>query len=299
MENTKKQYTAKTKEERQLELKDTLTQLEAGVKEVFTSEHYQKYLTFFARCHNYSYNNLILILSQMPTASLCNSYQTWKSLKMPVKKGSKGIKILVPIPYKQEVLSDCQNTDGSTKQEKIVIDRLTFRLGTVFDVSQVDGELPTLAKNLKGNSKKIARAIKQWQKASPIPIAYDTDLESKSANGYYHITENRIALKETDNLQVFKTLCHEYAHYLMHSQERNKYSRNEREVQAESVAYICCTTLGLDVSTYSFNYIASYSSNKDTKELRASLHLIETTSREILKFIEEHTCMEAVNTLAV
>lgn len=307
MTNTKKQYQSKTKEERKAELQNTLEQLEAGVKAVFTSEHYQNYLTFFAKCHDYSFNNVALILAQMPTATLCNSFQTWKSMKMPVKKGEKGIKILVPIPYRQEKLIDCKdsqgqailNNDGSVKQETAYIDRISFRVGHVFDVSQVDGELPKLTESLKGNPPQLAKAVKQWIKTSPIPIAYDNTLDNTETYGYYHITEKRIALKKNDNLQVFKTLCHEYAHYLMHGADRAKYTRNEREVQAESVAYICCAALGLDVSSYSFNYIASYSNNREVTELRNSLKLIEQTSKTILKFITDNTCLTEQEPVAV
>ena len=42
--------------------------LEQGVKDVFTSDKYTEYLKFMGKFHNYSFNNCVLIMMQMPTA---------------------------------------------------------------------------------------------------------------------------------------------------------------------------------------------------------------------------------------
>lgn len=57
------------------------------------------------------------------------------------------------------------------------------------------------------------------------------------------------------------------------------------EVQAESVAYTVCYALGIDTSSYSFEYIAGWSYNKDVKELMNSLEIIRKTSKYILEKI--------------
>ena len=142
--NTAGTKTPKSREELQQEINQTLARLQQGVQDVFTSDNYKNYLQFFAKMHNYSFNNTILILSQLPTASLCASFQTWKSLKCPVKRGEKGIKILIPIPYKTEMLVVCKdqqgnsivNADGTPQKQKVYVERTAFRLGNVFDVSQ-------------------------------------------------------------------------------------------------------------------------------------------------------------------
>lgn len=67
---------SKSREQIQEEINLTLERLQQGVKDVFTSDNYKNYLQFFARIHNYSFNNTILILSQLPTASLCALFQT-------------------------------------------------------------------------------------------------------------------------------------------------------------------------------------------------------------------------------
>lgn len=308
MSTNRKQYAKKTQEELKLELDETLSRLEQGVRNVFTSDKYLEYLRFFAKMHNYSFNNTILILSQLPTASLCASYQTWKSLKCPVKKGQKGLSILVPIPYKQERLVSCTdgnghvlyNADGSEKTEKVYIDRLFFRIGKVFDISQCDGELPTLSNELTGSQDCFAQALTELMQNSDIPIAYDNSLSGSSTNGYYHIEEHRIALRcGMSTNQCMKTLIHEKAHSLLHGKDGNHYTRNEAEVQAESIAFVVSEILGLDTSSYSFGYIASWSSGKELKELQQSLSVIEKTSKEILTWITNNSSLSIATPLAV
>lgn len=297
MSTTKKQYATKIPEQKKIELNATLERLEQGVRNVFTSDKYLEYLRFFAKMHNYSFNNTILILSQLPTASMCASYQTWKSLKCPVKRGQKGLQILVPVPYKQEKLISCKdkngqpvrNADGTEQKETLYIDRVSFHIGKVFDISQTDGELPNLSTELTGSQEGFAQALGELMKHSDIPIAYDNDLFGSTTNGYYHLEENRIALRPAISInQCMKTLIHEKAHSLLHRKDGSHYTRNEAEVQAESIAFVVSEIIGLDTSDYSFGYVASWSSGKELKELQQSLSLIEKTSREILTWITDN-----------
>lgn len=102
-------YIKKSNEEKKKEMDQVLENLQNGVKEVFTSENYLNYLKFFSQFHNYSFNNVIMILMQYPIASRVASFKTWNKLGLKVKKGSKGIKVLVPIPYsytKEEAVTD-------------------------------------------------------------------------------------------------------------------------------------------------------------------------------------------------
>lgn len=296
----------KSREDLQHEINQTLARLQTGVKDVFTSENYRHYLKFFAKMHNYSFNNTILILSQLPSASYCASYQTWKSLQCPVRKGEKGLKVLVPIPYKQETLVDCKdknghiirNNDGTAKKEKIYVDRISFKLGNVFDISQVDGDVPSLTTELKGTNRGFAKALKELMQNSDIPIAYDNDLIGTDTNGYYHVTENRIALRSGMSInQCMKTLIHEKAHSILHNGNGAKYTRNEAEVQAESIAFVVSEILGLQTDSYSFGYIAGWSRDKELRELQHSINIIDKTSRKILKWIEENSSLSIPATL--
>lgn len=304
VKGTSKKYSKKSKEERKKEMDQVLEKLENGVKEVFTSENYINYLRFFSQFHNYSFNNVIMILMQYPTASKVASFRTWNKLGLKVKKGSKGIKVLVPIPYsytKEEVVTDEFNNvrydkDGNKVVEETEVNGLTFRLGNVFDISQVEGEIPSLTNELKDNPKQLEEAIESLIRTSDVPINYDYTLNSNTAYGYYSLTEKAIYLRaDLNSMHMFKTLVHEKAHSMLHNKNQNKYTREEAEVQAESTAFVVCNCLGFDTSEYSFGYIASWSKNKELKELKASLKVIADTSNEILKWIEESTGLKAVS----
>lgn len=289
----KDKFKKKTNEERKVELTTALQKLEDCVVDMFTSDRYKEYLRFFSQMHNYSFNNTILILSQYPQASRVASFQTWKSLHISVKKGEKAIKVLVPIPYHKEIVN--VNADNPEDKEIVKIDKLYFKLGNVFDIGQTDGELPSLLNELSDNPEELTKAIPILMRCNSIPTEFEESLRGDSANGYYHVVDNRIAIKpDMPSSQTFKTLIHEKAHSILHTKDI-KYSRNEAEVQAESIAYIVSNALGLDTSEYSFGYIAGWSKNKDIAELRQSLFLIEQTSKSILKWITDNTELQLVS----
>lgn len=274
----------KTKEQKSVEMKNILETLEKGVRDVFDSERYKKYLEFFGKFHNYSFNNTILILMQCPNAKRCASYATWTKLKMPVKKGERGIRILVPIPYKYEKKINLNDEDTE------IITGIRYRVGHVYDISQVEGAVPEIAEEIKHNPKYLKPIIESLLVSSKVSVFYDISLRKGDANGYYNPCTDSIALREgMSTLQTFKTLLHETAHSILHKTDSEKYTREEAEVQAESVAFVVCTAFELDTSGYSFGYIANWSTGKELAELKNSISLIEKTSREIINWITSAT----------
>lgn len=272
-------YMTKSKEDKQQEMNTIIRTLEDGVIEVFDSKKYKRYLEFCGKFHHYSFNNIILILMQYPNAQMCASYTTWKKLKMQVRKGERGIKILCPIPY---YYKKKENTDES--EEEKVISAVGFKIGHVFDISQVDGEVPMLAEELTANPDNLNDLIDKVIASSPVPVIYDNKITKNDGNGYYDMKTKTIALRAgMGSLQTFKTLIHEIAHSIMHNE---KYPDRKAEVEAESVAFVVCSALGLDTSDYSFEYIAAWSSSREIGELRGSLSGIENTSKKILKFLK-------------
>jgi antirestriction protein ArdC len=232
----KNKFNLKTKEEKQEEINSIFKSLEDGVRDVFDSEKYKRYLEFCGKFHHYSFNNVILILMQCPHAHRCASYTTWKSLNMHVRKGEKGIKILCPVPYSyiKKDSSDEEDENGSTY---LLVSGIRFKIGHVFDISQVDGEMPTFANELMDNSEHIHHLIEKLIDSSPISIIYDYSLTKEQGNGYYDLDTNTIALRAgMGSHQTFKTLIHEIAHSILHND--NKCSNREAEVQAESTAYV-------------------------------------------------------------
>lgn len=287
-------------------VKEITAQLEAGVKDLFNSERYQDYLKAMSKFHDYSLNNTLLIVMQKPDASLVAGFNKWRDeFERHVKRGEKGIKILAPAPYKIKKEQEKLDPDGKpiigedgkpvTEQKEITIP--AFKVVSVFDVSQTDGkEIPDIAvDSLTGSVEQYEDFFKALEQTSPVPVGFER-IES-GAHGYYHNAEKRIALNEGESeLQTVKTLIHEIAHAKLHDidlnappeQQQERPSRRTREVEAESIAYTVCQHFGLDTSDYSFGYVAGWSSDKDIKELKASLETIRATASELITEIDGH-----------
>ena len=286
-------------------VKEITAQLEAGVKDLFNSERYQDYLKAMSKFHDYSLNNTLLIVMQKPDASLVAGFNKWRDeFERHVKRGEKGIKILAPAPYKIKKEQEKLDPDGKpiigedgkpvTEQKEITIP--AFKVVSVFDVSQTDGkEIPDIAvDSLTGSVEQYEDFFKALEQTSPVPVGFER-IES-GAHGYYHNAEKRIALNEGESeLQTVKTLIHEIAHAKQHDidlnappEQQERPSRRTREVEAESIAYTVCQHFGLDTSDYSFGYVAGWSSDKDIKELKASLETIRATASELITEIDGH-----------
>ena len=260
------------------DIKEITKKLEDGVKAVFSSDRYKQYLDFTAKFYDYSVNNCILIMMQKPEASLVAGYRTWQTkFGRFVKKGEKAIQIIAPVPHKVK-----KEIDGEEKE----ILWTSFRAVPVFDVSQTDGdELPKgVCTVLNADVENFDSLISKLEKVSPFAVSYEQ--VKGTASGYCSFAEQKVVVKQgMSQLQTVKTLVHEISHAILHSKDGEAYKtdRNTREVQAESVAYTVCQMLGLDTSDYSFGYVAGWSSNKEVKELNASLETIRKTANEIVE----------------
>ena len=285
-------------------MKEITDRLETGIQELFESERYKAYLTSMAKFHSYSFNNTLLIAMQ--GGQLVAGYNKWRDdFHRNVKKGEKAIKILAPAPFKakKEVQKlDAQGRpvmgkDGKPVTEVQEIQVPAFKIVSVFDVSQTEGEpLPSIGvEELTGGVERYGEFFKALEQTSPVPIGFE-DIPGGS-HGYYHLTEKRIAIQEgMSELQTLKTAIHEIAHSKLHAidpeapaiEQADRPDSRTREVQAESVAYAVCQHYGLDTSDYSFGYVAGWSSGKDLKELKASLETIRATAHELITTIDGH-----------
>src|SRR5437879_4829670 len=83
----------------------------------------------------------------------------------------------------------------------------------------------------------------------------------------------------------FAVLVHEVAHELLHRGDRQKETTHTvRETEAEAVAFVVCSGVGLDTNTSSSDYIQLHAGDKAT--LAESLAFIQQTSSVILQAIE-------------
>jgi len=296
------------KKARDEKVEEITKKLEQGIQELFESEKYERYLKVMSKLHNYSFNNSLLIAMQKPDATMVAGFTSWKkNFHRTVKKGEKGIRILAPSPYK--VNKEVDKIDPVTKQpmlgrngepikEHVQLTIPAYKITTVFDVSQTEGEkIPEIATALKDEVNDFEKMFQIIEKVSPVPIVLDQI--NSAANGYYDLEKKVIVIKkDMSEAQTLKTAVHEISHAKLHDRDSGieaKADRKTKEVEAESIAYTVCSHLGLDTSSYSFGYIAGWSSDKELGELKKSMNVIQHTASELITDIDkEFLCSQEI-----
>ena len=342
-------------------LQEITAGIEQGIKELFESEKYMRYLSVMSKFHRYSVNNTMLIYMQRPDATLVAGFNKWKNqFERHVKKGEHGITIIAPTPYKKKIeemkrdpdtQSPILDADGKAVMEEKEIEIPMFRPVKVFDVSQTDGKpLPELASSLSGTVPHYEAFLEAVRRSAPVPIEFEPMAENM--DGYFSSEQQRIALREgMSEVQTISAAVHETAHSKLHDPKKyeaeptwkivmvseggtkhdfrqdfateaeaeqaaaeegwryvdeNQFewrleveedltavkqaakNRNTEEVEAESISYAVCQYFGIQTGENSFGYIASWSKDKELKELRASLETINKTSCELINDIERN-----------
>ena len=342
-------------------LQEITAGIEQGIKELFESEKYMRYLSVMSKFHRYSVNNTMLIYMQRPDATLVAGFNKWKNqFERHVKKGEHGITIIAPTPYKKKIEemkrdpdthAPILDADGKAVMEEKEIEIPMFRPVKVFDVSQTDGKpLPELASSLSGTVPHYEAFMEALRRSAPVPIEFEPMAENM--DGYFSSDQQRIAIREgMSEVQTVSAAVHETAHSKLHDPKKyeaeptwkivmvseggtkhdfrldfateaeaeqaaaeegwryvdeNQFewrleveedltavkqaakNRNTEEVEAESISYAVCQYFGIQTGENSFGYIASWSKDKELKELRASLETINKTSCELINDIERN-----------
>ena len=342
-------------------LQEITAGIEQGIKELFESEKYMRYLSVMSKFHRYSVNNTMLIYMQRPDATLVAGFNKWKNqFERHVKKGEHGITIIAPTPYKKKIEemkrdpdthAPILDADGKAVMEEKEIEIPMFRPVKVFDVSQTDGKpLPELASSLSGTVPHYEAFMEALRRSVPVPIEFEPMAENM--DGYFSSDQQRIAIREgMSEVQTVSAAVHETAHSKLHDPKKyeaeptwkivmvseggtkhdfrldfateaeaehaaaeegwryvdeNRFewrleveedltavkqaakNRNTEEVEAESISYAVCQYFGIQTGENSFGYIASWSKDKELKELRASLETINKTSCELINDIERN-----------
>ena len=263
------------------DVKEITNKLEQGVMDVYTSDNYKNYLSFMGKFYNYSAGNCILIWVQKPDASLVAGYKTWQNkFKRQVRKGEKSIYIIAPCPRKY--MKEVKDKDGNMVEKEVQY--IAYKAVPVFDISQTDGdEVPTLVKVLDGEVVEYDELIGKLIDIAPVPVTFE-EIHG-SANGYFSPAESRIVVKNgMSQMQTVKTLVHEIGHAMLHAKdgEEKDASRDDKEIQAESIAFTVCSAMGIDTSEYSFGYIAGWSKGRKANQLQENMEVIRKTAAGII-----------------
>ena len=211
-------------------LREITDGIEQGIKELFESEKYMRYLSVMSRFHRYSVNNTMLIYMQKPDATLVAGYNKWKDqFERHVKKGEHGITIIAPTPYKKKIeeqkldpdtKAPILDKDGKIVTEEKEIEIPMFRPVKVFDVSQTDGKpLPELASSLSGNVPNYEAFMEALRRSAPVPITFEA--MAADTDGYFSTDHQKIAIRQgMSEVQTVSATVHEIAHSKLHDPKK-------------------------------------------------------------------------------
>ena len=224
-------------------LREITDGIEQGIKELFESEKYMRYLSVMSRFHRYSVNNTMLIYMQKPDATLVAGYNKWKDqFERHVKKGEHGITIIAPTPYKKKIeeqkldpdtKAPILDKDGKIVTEEKEIEIPMFRPVKVFDVSQTDGKpLPELASSLSGNVPNYEAFMEALRRSAPVSITFEA--MAADTDGYFSADHQKIAIRQgMSEVQTVSATVHEIAHSKLHNQKKIQIANDEQYQEIE------------------------------------------------------------------
>lgn len=303
-------------------IKEIQTELENGIRNVYESARWMEWLQFNSKFHDYSAKNRFLIYMQNPNATHVASMKKWNELGRYVIKGqgALGLKVWAPTVFKQthpEVKRDkmgyvVYDENGKPVYEEITVKKEGYIPVSVYDVSQTEGEpLPTLIDELDGVNINRDIILKALEKTSGIQFEFE-DIPGET-KGYFEespLSESgigRIVIKKgMSDEQTIKTAIHETTHAVLHNSGRQdawEKTKRLKEVEAESVAYIVSRNIGIDTSSYTFGYLAAWSSDKSLPELTQSMDVIiqmaDKICRNMMLYVRGLNLEKCVNQEAV
>lgn len=230
-----------------------------------------RYLATMAKFHDYSYGNVFMIQAQRPDATQVAGYQTWRKLGRQVRKGEKGIVIFAPMRFRPQADEDEPDADPI----------LRFRQVHVFDISQTEGDPLPEPSRVQGEPQAYLPYLRMAVRGFDIALAYEVlphGTHGLSMGGRIVIGSHLSPAEE------FATLVHELAHERLHRKPDRPECQTVRETEAEAVAFVVSTAIGLDAINASTDYIRLY--RGDAKTLCVSLARVQSTASDILAAME-------------
>ncbi len=266
--------------------KELFNKLIDGVTNIIKSGEFKKFLKFSKNFHNYSFNNMVLIFSQMPEATQVAGFKKWESMGRRLKKGAKGIQIIYPIKRKQTLKLQNQESiiENEEQKEEKTVEYMSYAYTYVYDISQTFGQKMPL-EDSRINSNNMVEFLNFLKSFSPYPVIEDNLYGG--TQGYWSPKHKYIVLKKELSIDdKVSVLLHELTHAL-YDDFNYKEDRNLSETFVESVAFITADYFNLDTSKCSFNYITGWA-NGDVKVILELGDKIQKTANQFIKQIEEY-----------
>ncbi len=255
---------------------------------------------YYYAFHNYSVGNQLLAVMQLvergvPVGPIA-SFNAWKQKGRSVMKGQKAIALWMPITLSGK--SKAKDEEGEPSQPGMPR-RIFVMRNNWFAMSQTQ-PVPTSLED--GGAGEVSDPVEpnepeepqlQWSQSlalSNLGVTLEP-FEKVNGNmqGYAYSSERRVAISPIAAFPA-KTLFHELAHCELHGDVTDGFvcgdelSRAIKEVEAESVAYICCASLQLPGLEYSRGYIQHWLAGAGSRDvLKKSAGRIFSAADRILK----------------
>ena len=254
--------------------------LQAAAEQLLSSEGWRRWVR--ARANNglarYSLSNQLLVALQSDgRATFVAGFKQWLQLGYCVKRGSRAIRIMAPMPVKAR---DCQS--GEEDGETITL----FKSVPVFFQEQVEplaGVEPTPLEPPSGpltgdsHAHLLPRLV-----AFCASLGYSVSFQAIDgpAGGWCDRKAKRIVVDSgvAPNAQL-RTLVHETAHAL--GVDYRQYSRAQSEVLADTICFVACSSVGLAVDGESVAYVAGWGEDGALEAVTEFAATIDALARRI------------------
>lgn len=299
--------TTSAAEERLREVHERLTR---AVESLVTSDDWRAALEFAARFRTRSFNNTLLIRAQHaaahergevpePLPTFVAGFNQWQQLGRHVLKGRHGYAILAPVTamFASSTPADALSWRRLRRGEvpragEVSRSRLVgVRPAYVWDVSQTSGPpipqqpLPTL---LAGEAPAGLwdGIVAQIESADFTVVSVPNASHIHGANGMTDFDGRTVSVREDmDAAARVKTAVHELGHVRMHGPDQEAHAhRGIGEVEAESVALMIGAAHGMDTSTYTVPYVASWAAAVGS---RSALEIVQETGERVRRVAGE------------
>jgi antirestriction protein ArdC len=257
------------------DIEGAIDRLAAMTDQALFSDEMSDYLSFLGTFHNYSINNVFLIMLQNSGASLVKGYKAWQEVGRQVRKGEKAIKILAPCTYKACDLKPSHPAYDAGSKRRVLVG---FRVASVFDVDQTDGDdLPSVEWRSLGQSESLRESLIAFAAAEGIDLTFD-DVADQYGGAQGMSKGGSIVI---DHEAGVKTIVHELAHEML--DHHGKGGGAVIECEAESVAFVVSDHFGVS-DLASPNYVALHGADSDV--IKKSADRIRKCASQIIKFVE-------------
>jgi hypothetical protein len=292
-------------ESAQAVLADAVSKLRSG-------EDWARFLGFQSKLHDYSANNVLLIVAQYqklfeegkvstPVPSYVASYRKWQELGRQVDKGQTGLAIFAPMRGTARVATDADGnvlrvlrgdeTPSPGEHEARKPCMRGFTVEKVFAAEQTTGEripAPPERRLLAGEAPRgLGEAVLALIQSRKFSVSTVPDaVHLQGANGQTNFTAKTVRVRaDMDDAAMVKTVIHEAAHVLLHgpdNEDGRPLPRSHQEVEAESVAFVVARVHGMPTDGYSFPYVAAWAGDNSQNIIAKTAQRVAVTAKSII-----------------